>query len=281
MSRTRAYVTLTAFVMASLAVIPAQWTFNRVWTGAARRLPHLYFRAVARLLRIRIQVMGEPVKDRACLYVANHVSWLDIVVLSTIAPMCFIAKREVAGWPLFGTLASVGRTLYIDRDRRHDVSRSRHAMQQRLHDGEIVTLFAEGKSSDGNRVLPFRSALVGAADLQVNGSPVAVQPVTIAYTGVHGIPLGRTLRPIFAWYGDMELFGHLIGVGAAGPPDVDVIFHPAIHGRDVGGRKALARHCEEQIKLGLIQALTGRPRQKVSANRQGLQPTLTRRPGIE
>ena len=110
------------------------------------------------------EVMGVPVKDRACLYVANHVSWLDIVVLSTIAPMCFIAKREVAGWPLFGTLASVGRTLYIDRDRRHDVGRSPHAMQQRLHDGEIVTLFAEGKSSDGNRVLPFRSALVGAAD---------------------------------------------------------------------------------------------------------------------
>jgi 1-acyl-sn-glycerol-3-phosphate acyltransferase len=104
-------------------------------------------------------------------------------------------------------------------------------------------------------VLPFRSALIGAAELEVKGAPVAVQPVTIAYTGIHGIPLGRGLRPIFAWYGDMSLFPHLLGVGAAGPPDVEVIFHPAVNGRDHGGRKALARHCEEQIKRGLVKAL--------------------------
>ncbi len=274
MRQTRAYATFAAFVILSVAVMPAQWMFTKVWTGAARRLPHIYFRAIARLLRIRIQVVGDPVRDRACLYVANHVSWLDIVVLSAIAPMCFIAKREVAGWLLFGTLASIGRTLYIDRDRRHDVGRSRHAIQQRLHAGEIVTLFAEGKSSDGNRVLPFRSALIAAADPEVNGLPVAVQPVTVAYTGMHGIPLGRGLRPIFAWYGDMELFDHLMGVGTAGPPDIDVIFHPAIHGRDIGGRKALARHCQEQIKRGLIQALTGRSRQQVSADKQRPDPTL-------
>jgi 1-acyl-sn-glycerol-3-phosphate acyltransferase len=260
----RAYTMLGLFVAVSVAVIPPQWLCTKVWPRAARRLPHYYFRAVARLLGMRVRVSGEPVKDRACLYVANHVSWLDIVALSAIAPMCFIAKKEVAGWPLFGALASIGRTLYVDRDRRHDVGRSHQAMQARLNGGEIVTLFAEGKSSDGNRVLPFRSALIGAAELEVNGRPVAVQPVTIAYTGIHGIPLGRGLRPIFAWYGDMSLLPHLLGVGAAGPPDVEVIFHPVTHGREVGGRKALARHCQQEIRRALVQALTGRPRREVS-----------------
>jgi 1-acyl-sn-glycerol-3-phosphate acyltransferase len=271
-NRVRAYVTLVLFVAVSIAVIPPQWICTKVWTGAARRLPHYYFRAVAQLLRMRVEVTGEPLKDRACLYVANHVSWLDVVVLSAIAPMCFIAKKEVARWPLFGTLASIGRTLYVDRDRRHDVGRSRRAVQARLHGGEIVTLFAEGRSSDGNRVLPFRSALIGAADLQVRGAPVAVQPVTIAYTGMHGIPLGRGLRPIFAWYGDMDLFAHLLGVGGAGPPDVEVRFHPVIYGRDVGGRKALARHCEEEIKRGLVHALTGRQRSVSTSPEKALRP---------
>lgn len=260
----RAYTTLALFVVVSLAAIPPQWICTKLWTGAARRLPHYYFRTIAQLLRIRVRVTGEPVKDRACLYVANHVSWLDIVILSAIAPMCFIAKKEVAGWPLFGALASIGRTIYIDRDRRHDVGRSHRLMQERLHGGEIVTLFAEGKASDGNRVLPFRSALMGAADLEVDGAPVAVQPVTIAYTGMHGIPLGRGFRPIFAWYGGMTLLPHLLGVGAAGPPDVEVIFHPVINTSTLGGRKALARHCEAEIKRGLVQALTGR-RPRVSA----------------
>ncbi|MDP9137949.1 MAG: 1-acyl-sn-glycerol-3-phosphate acyltransferase [Pseudomonadota bacterium] len=258
MIRVRPYVTLVLFVAASVAVIPPQWIFTKVWPAAARRLPHYYFRAVAQLLRMRVRVAGEPLKHRPCLYVANHGSWLDIVVLSAIAPMCFVAKKEVASWPFFGTLASIGRTLYIDRNRRHDVGRSHTALKARLHGGEIVTLFAEGKPSDGNRVLPFRSALLGAADVEVEGVPVAVQPVTIAYTGMYGIPIGRGFRPLFAWYGNMTLFAHLMGVGAAGPPDVEVVFHPVVHGRDVGGRKALARHCEQQIKRALAQALTGR-----------------------
>jgi 1-acyl-sn-glycerol-3-phosphate acyltransferase len=251
------------FVTASIIAIPPQWICTKVWPGAARRIPHYYFRAVARLLGMKVKVSGHPRKDGACLYVANHISWLDIVVLSAIAPMSFIAKKEVAGWPLFGTLASIGRTIYIDRDRRFDVGRSHEVVQQRLKSGEIITLFAEGRSSDGNRVLPFRSALIGAAERELDGAAVPVQPVTIAYTGIHGIPLGRVRRPIFAWYGDMTLFPHLLGVGAAGPPDVEVIFHPALYGKDVGGRKALARHCHEVIREGLLEALTGRRQQKV------------------
>ena len=260
----RAALLLGAVLCISLLVILPQWMFTRIWPSGARKLPQLYFRAVARLMDLRVETKGRLNTDHACLFVANHGSWLDIIILSTIAPMCFIAKKEVAYWPLFGTLATVGRTIYIDREKRHDVGRSMEIMRQRLTAGEIITLFPEGTSSDGNRVLPFRSALLGAADLEINGKSVTVQPVTIAYSGVHGIPLGRVRRPIFAWYGDINLASHLLGVALAGPFEATVVFHEPTSLPAAGGRKELARLCETLIRTGLTEQLTGRRPVEVS-----------------
>ena len=254
----RAVLLISAVMALSIVVIPPQWLFARLWPAAARVFPHLYFRAVTRLMNLRVEIKGTPVRAGPSLYVANHLSWLDILVLSTVRPMCFIAKREVADWPLFGLLATVGRTLYIDRDRRHEVKAACDAIRERLMAGETVVLFPEGTSSDGNRVLPFRSSLLGAADLEVNGEAVLVQPITIAYSGVYGIPVGRVRRPIFAWHGNMQLLPHLLGVGRAGPFEASLTFHPPRTVRDQGSRKALALACEETIRAGLVEALTGR-----------------------
>lgn len=248
---------LVAIGLLSLLVIPPQWLFTKVNAAAARKFPHLYFRMVTRLMGMRIDVKGAPVVNRPCLIVANHMSWLDILVLSATAPMCFIAKHEVARWPLFGVLATVGRTLYIDRAKRHDVKAACAAIRRRLANGECVVLFPEGTSSDGNRILPFRSALIGAADMDIEGEPVSVQPVTIAYMGVHGIPLGRVRRPIFAWYGNMPLLSHLLGIARVGPFEAGLTFHPPVS-MSLGGRKGLSRHCEDVIRVSLIEALTGR-----------------------
>jgi 1-acyl-sn-glycerol-3-phosphate acyltransferase len=258
MSSLRAALVFTSVMGLSLVVIPPQWLFTKFWPAASRRFPHLYFRAVTRVMGIRIEKKGEPVSGKPCLYVANHLSWLDILILSAVQPMCFIAKKEVASWPLFGLLATVGRTLYIDRERRHDVKSSRAAIQKRFADNEIIALFPEGTSSDGNRLLPFRSALMGAAEMEVRGEPVLVQPVTISYTGVYGIPLGRVRRPIFAWYGNMQLLAHLLGVARIGPFEATLTFHPPVTLREIGGRKALSRYCEGLIRISLIEALTGR-----------------------
>ena len=258
MSRLRAAWLVASVGAVSCVVIPPQWLFNRLWPAAARKFPHLYFRTVTRLMGIRIEVNGEPVFGKPCLYVANHLSWLDIIILSAVRPMCFIAKKELARCPLFGILATVGRTLYIDRERRHDVRNSHAAMQRRFAACEIITLFPEGTSSDGNRVLPFRSALMGAAEMEVNGTPVSVQPVTIAYTGIHGVPIGRVRRPIFAWYGNMHLLSHVLGIGRVGPFETRVTFHPETTVREHGGRKQLSAHCEKMIRTGLIEAITGR-----------------------
>jgi len=258
MSHLRAGLLFCSIMALSLVVIPPQWLFTRFWPQAARRFPHIYFRIVARLMGIRIDIGGRPVSGKPCLYVSNHLSWLDIIVLSAVRPMCFVAKNEVADWPLFGALATVGRTIYIDRERRHDVRNSGTAIRRRFADNEIVTLFPEGTSSDGNRVLPFRSALMGAADMEVDGEPVLVQPVTIAYTGVHGIPLGRVRRPIFSWHGNMELLPHMLGVARIGPFEATLTFHAPTTIREMAGRKELSRYCEGVIRASLIEAVTGR-----------------------
>ena len=127
---------------------------------------------------------------------------------------------------------------------------------------EHLILFPEGTSSDGNRVLPFKSALFGAIELLGsagdNGSKIAVQPVSLTYTKFRGLPMGRNIRPLFAWYGDMEIVPHIWRALCAGPCDVRVEFHQPVTIEQFGDRKALARYSEDRVREGVLSALTGR-----------------------
>jgi 1-acyl-sn-glycerol-3-phosphate acyltransferase len=151
----------------------------------------LWQRFVCALMGIRITVTGAPASVRPLLLLANHVSWLDIPILAAVAPVSFVAKQEVAGWPVVGFLARAQRSVFIDRQRRGATGTQADEMAGRLSTGDIIVLFAEGTSSDGNHVLPFRSALVGAAQRAVRtGGAATVQPVAIAYRRILGLPLG-------------------------------------------------------------------------------------------
>src|SRR5579863_2172798 len=200
----RAAVILTVFLVVTLVLIPWQWLLLTLGLPARRTLPHRYHRFVARLFGIHIRVLGTP-PATAALLLANHSSWLDIVIFSAVTPLSFVAKSEVGSWPFFGTLARLQRTVFVTRARRSETGATRDAIRERLLKGDMLVLFPEGTSSDGNRVLPFKSALLGAAD----AGAITVQPVSTAYTGIHGIPMGRENRPLFAWYGDMDLVPHL------------------------------------------------------------------------
>ena len=173
-------------------------------------------------------------------------SWLDIVVLSAVAPVSFVAKKEVDAWPFFGSLARLQRTVFVDRDRRHATGNSRDDMRERLKAGDILVLFPEGTSSDGRSVLPFKSSFFGAAEIE----GVLVQPVSIAYRGHRNLPMTRRLLPSYAWYGDMDLAPHLLEALATGPVEVAVICHPPLSLSGELNRKALARHAEERGAQG-------------------------------
>ncbi len=140
-------------------------------------------------------------------------------------------------------------------------------MSARLEAGDSLILFPEGTSSDGNRVLPFKSGLFSVAELEPGGRPLTVQPVSIAYTMLDGLPMGRYLRPFFAWYGDMELVSHLWQWAGLGRLTVVVRFHEPVTLAQFGSRKVLSEHCYAVVSRGMSEALAGR-RQTVRPRRE-------------
>jgi lyso-ornithine lipid O-acyltransferase len=273
MSRLRAATLLTGFVAGTLPCMAVQQAFLWASPRASRKFPHLYHRTVLRWLGHRINVIGAPVNGKPCLIACNHVSWLDIPILSALTPLSFIAKREVARWPGFGALAKLQRSVFIDRDRRHSTGSSRDEIKERFAAGETMVLFAEGTSSDGVSVLPFKSAYFGAAE----HPGVVIQPVTLAYRGHWGLPMNRRRRPSYAWYGDMEMEPHLWSAMAAGPIEVDIICHPPISIEQAGGRKAAAKYAESMVRQGLTWALSRkseRPSSQAAANPLGTPSAL-------
>ena len=257
-ARLRAGVVVAAFLAATLLGMPWQALLLRMAPDAARRFPNRYHRLVARLFGLRLKIIGTPVTGEGVLLLANHTSWLDIVLFSAATPLSFVAKAEIARWPFFGTLARLQRTVFVARERRAQTGAVAEEIGARLVAGDCLMLFPEGTSYDGNRVGPFKSALLGAADARrADGRHVTVQPVSAAYTGCHGMPMGREMRPFFAWFGDMEMVPHLWEALKAGPLDVTVEFHPPAT-LDQMSRKELAQRAQEQVQAGLARALAGR-----------------------
>lgn len=250
-------VRVVAYCALTFSLMPVQALLLLVRSPLAARLPPFYHRLVCRILGIAIERRGVPSPARPTLFVANHTSYLDIEILGAAIPGSFVSKVDVDGWPLFGWLARLQRTVFIDRKRR-SVVRQRDALSARLHAGDQLILFPEGTSGDGQRLLPFKSALFAAVTESDGAGDIAVQPVSVAYLRLDGMPLGRSYRPFFAWYGDMDLAPHLWTVLGLGRLGVSVTFHPAVRAADFPSRKALADHCAAVIAAGLAAALGGR-----------------------
>ena len=261
----RAATILVIFLLVTIVLIPWQESAVRFKLKRRKTFPHRYHRFLCRLFGIRVTVLGRPLQSRGVLMVANHTSYFDILVFSAAARVSFVAKHEVAKWPLFGTLARLQETVFIERERRSQTVEARDLIRRRLLDGDALVLFPEGTSDDGNKVLPFKSALLGAADLELGVDAqgrvlrVPIQPVSIAYVGLYGLPMGRDLRPLIAWYGDMDLVPHLWEAVKMGPIEAVVEFHEPLALDVEAGRKALAAAAEARVRCGQARALAGAP----------------------
>ena len=263
MGQIRAGVLLAGFVLSALLLMPVQAVGLKFNLPYAKKLPNRYHKYLCWLIGIKVVTRGKA-HDGPHLIAANHTSWLDIPIMGSLEPSSFVAKSEVAGWPFFGWLAKLQNTVFVERERRTRTVEKRNEIHSRISSGDTLILFPEGTSSDGNRVLPFKSALMSVAQLSIVNSDadreddLLVQPVSVAYMRLCGLPMGRRFRPFFAWYGDMELFPHLWAAFSMGPIEVHVEYHQPVTIREVGNRKALAAYCEARCREGLVAALTGR-----------------------
>ncbi len=189
----------------------------------------------AKWMGVRINVRGEI--PRGGLIVANHVSYVDIVALSSVAKCAFVSKKEVARWPLFGLYARLGSTIFVDRERRSAVADVAEEMRERLDAGMPLTLFPEGTSTDGSDVLPFRSSLF---------EPVVELGCPVTACALRYSLEGGSVADEVAYWRDMTLAPHLLNLLGKSGVTLDIRFGPS--SRRTGDRKTLARDLHSEVR---------------------------------
>ena len=218
-------------------------------------LPLVFFRLMLKFIQVRLAITG-PIPRPGTLIVANHLSWFDIVVIGAVTPLSFIAKSEVKGWPVFGQLARLHNTVFIDRRRGRHAVAEKNRLSARLQNGDRMVLFAEGTSTDGLRVLAFKSMFFAAVE---NRDAVSVQGLSLVYRRVHDIAMGRRQRMAYGWIGEMTLLPHFFFMLAGPPLTVQLTFHHPVERPGQKTRKQLAHMLHRQVSQGVEDIVRDRP----------------------
>ncbi|MBU2982397.1 1-acyl-sn-glycerol-3-phosphate acyltransferase [Lentibacter algarum] len=219
---------------------------NRPWTPY---ITQFVCRTAFLIMGMKFSTKGRQMKQAGAV-VANHGSWLDIFSLNASKRVYFVSKAEVANWPGIGWLARATGTVFIRRERA-DAKLQQDLFETRLTAGHKLLFFPEGTSTDGLRVLPFKSTLFAAFFTDHLRDIMWVQPVTVAYQA----PKGQSPR-FYGWWGDMEFDSHLLKTLAVPRQgSVMVTYHTPLKVSEFVDRKALAAACEHAVRSGMPDAL--------------------------
>lgn len=244
---------LMAFFVLSFFIVPAQFLLLRFHKGAyAYIIPQIWHKGVCFIFQIEVETRGNPIKSGQTLYVSNHLSYLDIPAIATVLRASFVAKKDVAKWPVFGFLSKLQQTAFIER-KRGAAAKEATALGTMLADGKSLIIFPEGTSTDGQGVLPFKSSLFSLA-LNDAAAPLTIQPFTIQVKEVNGtVPKTQELRDIYAWHRDMdtELPRHLWLFAKSKGAKITLTFQPVTTSSAFKDRKTLAKHCHEAVSKGV------------------------------
>jgi len=237
--RLRGGIRLFAFLVGTMALMPA-FLLLRVTGGSRDRwVAMIWSRLALACLGLRIKVRGTPVGSGVL--AANHANWIDPLVIGAAARSFFVAKREVRGWPGIGFLCWLGRVEFISRVPTEARRQVKH-IERRLCSGHLLCIFPEGTTTDGRRVLPFRSSLF-APPLAIREG-CEVQPILIYYQP----PAGELPDSFYGWWGDSEFLDHMWDVACRSVRGtVSVEFLPALHSTAFSDRKTLAAACGDEI----------------------------------
>ncbi len=211
----------------------------------SQQLVRLACRSSLRVAGLTVTVEGEPM-HRSGAVVANHASWMDIFVLNAVHRVFFVAKSEVRSWPVIGLVARAVGTVFIRRNAL-DASNQVDTILDRIGQGDRLLFFPEGTSTDGRRVLPFKSTLFAAFFDKNLKEAMWLQPVTLNYRAPEGRDPG-----FYAWWGETGFAEHLVAILAhVGAGEVHAVFHPPLKVSDFEDRKVLAKRTEELVRSGL------------------------------
>ncbi|HUA78394.1 MAG TPA: lysophospholipid acyltransferase family protein [Acetobacteraceae bacterium] len=261
-----------ALLLWTLVSIPVQGLLNAVPGRSGRvRFARIYWHSFCRLIGLKVRVLGVSARGngRRVVYVSNHSSWLDIPVLGGTLEACFIAKAEVGAWPMIRTIARLGRTIFVSR-RKSRTGVENAAILERLAAGDDLILFPEGTTSDGARVLPFRSSFFALAETP---NPPMLQPVSVVYDRLDGLPALRATRPLFAWYGDMEIGPHFWRLAQHHGLRASVLLHEPVDPLACPDRKLLARALWQVVAEGAANLRQNRPAAPLSVRLPPMVPT--------
>jgi 1-acyl-sn-glycerol-3-phosphate acyltransferase len=258
----RVLIFLFVMVPYLLVCIPYQVLASRLGLPGWNAIPRGFHTIGTWFLGLKVTVVGRPVEGRPTLIVSNHISWTDIIAIGSVADLTFVAKKEVEKWFFVGFMASLQRTLYVDRTRRSDAHRSSREMGRRMADGGAVLLFAEGQSDVGTHVLPFRSALVGAAQhamIDAGATEVLIQPLTVAYTRLQGLPVSRNDRSLIAWIKSKSVKQNIKEILTGGIKEVTVAFGTPKSLAAGADRKVVTKQAENEVRRMLVALNRGLP----------------------
>jgi 1-acyl-sn-glycerol-3-phosphate acyltransferase len=263
MDRARMVLRLIGVLAWTLACMPVQFVLLRMPGSAKESFARIYWRGVARLIGLRLRVIGQLASDQArpVIFAANHSSWLDIVALGSVLPACFIAKGEIAHWPGISLVAKLGRTVFVSRSRGRTAAEA-DLLAARLEAGDNLLLFPEGTTSDGARVLPFRSSFLGIASHKVQP---AVQAVTLVYDLLDHLPVCRRNRPLISWYGDMDIASHYAAIGRHSLR-ATIILDPPL-ATPLPDRKVMSTILERRIAANAAELRQGRQEDVIALSR--------------
>lgn len=241
---------MLALVAGTLFVVPVIIVLVRV-TGTLH-WTHMWHAMACRVLGIRVKYVGMPRErgETPTLFVSNHLSYLDIIVLGAHIDAIFVAKSEVAFWPIFGYLAKIQKTVFIRRT-REAMMESENLIADVLRAGNNIILFAEGTSTDGRRVLPFKAGLLQA--LYEPGLDAMLQPVAIVIDRIGGkSPDDQAVRDKYAWWRlEDTLAPHLWNFACAGGADITIHYQIPLDPKDFADRKALAAAATQAVAVEL------------------------------
>lgn len=215
----------------------------------AYTIPRIWHKLVCRIIGLKVEVKGTPLHNQQVIYISNHLSYLDIPAIGSVLKASFIAKEDIAHWPVIGYLATLQQTAFISRTSAH-AKQVTNALDQMVKQRKSLILFPEGTSSAGTSVLPFKSSLFSLAQPK-DMAPITLQPFIIDLIDVDGKPLTPASRDLYAWYADMEFAPHIWDFLQTKGATVRLTYLPPITPAPSSDRKALCKQVETQISSGL------------------------------